>query len=85
MTANEMIPAVGQLVRVRFEDLKITCRVLDVKTAWGRPRLQIEPVGGVGQQWIELARVVGIVQPFEGVEGTGTAAFRRKVAEGDWR
>jgi hypothetical protein len=60
-----MIPAVGQTVQVRFEDLKITAQVVDVKMAWGRPRLLIEPVAGQGQQWIELPRVVGLVSEDE--------------------
>lgn len=57
MTANEMIPAVGVRVDVRFEDLRVTCTVVDVKTSWGKPRLLIEPVSGSGQQWVELGRV----------------------------
>jgi hypothetical protein len=63
MTATQMVPAIGQIVRVRFEDLKVTAKVVDVKTAWGRPRLQIEPVAGEGRQWIELGRVVELVHP----------------------
>lgn len=57
MTANEMIPAVGRKVLVRFEDLEVLCIVRDVKTAWNRPRLRIEPVSGTGSQWVELGRV----------------------------
>ena len=58
MTTNELIPATGAEVLVRFEDLHIACRVLDSKMSYGRPRLQIEPLVGVGAQWIELSRLV---------------------------
>ena len=48
----------GAEVLVRFEDLHIACRVRDSKMAYGRPRLLVEPLAGVGQQWIELSRLV---------------------------
>ena len=62
MTATEMMPAVGETVKVRFEDLQITCKVVDVKMSWGRPRLQIEPLAGEGRQWVELGRVTELVR-----------------------
>lgn len=61
MTATEMIPAVGQQVSVRFEELLIDCVVADVKQSWGKTRLQITPLLGTGTQWIELSRLVGPV------------------------
>jgi hypothetical protein len=57
MTCKDMIPAIGATVAVRFEDLTIACTVSDVKISWGKPRLLIRPVSGVGQQWVELSRV----------------------------
>ena len=57
MTANEMIPAVGMTVSVRFEEIQVICIVRDVKSAYGRARLQVEPIAGAGSQWVELARV----------------------------
>lgn len=58
-TAREMIPALGATVLVRFEQLQILCTVLDVKNAWGKPRLLITPDSrnSTGQQWVELERV----------------------------
>ena len=62
MTAKEMIPAVGAVVVVRVEDvLMVNCKVVDVKTAWGRPRLLVTPVAGSGRQWVDLSRVAGLV------------------------
>jgi hypothetical protein len=57
MTALQMIPAIGQTVAVRFEDLTVTCKVVDVKYAYGRPLLDIEPVAGDGRQWVTVERV----------------------------
>lgn len=58
MTATEMVPAIGTDVQVRFEDLRINCRVVDVKHVYGRPRLLVAPVDGAGEQWVELSRIV---------------------------
>lgn len=57
MTANEMIPAVGHTVLVAFEQLQITGKILDVKTAWGHPRFLVTPSNGTGSQWVEITRV----------------------------
>ena len=56
-TANEMIPAIGQGVTVRFEDLHIHCTVRDVKSSYGRIRLLVSPVSGNGSQWVEPSRI----------------------------
>jgi len=58
VTATQMIPAVGQRVVVRCEDLRVSCVVQDVKTSYGQPRLLVVPVAGVGSQWVELGRVM---------------------------
>jgi hypothetical protein len=58
MTCKDMLPAIGSRVAVRFEDLTIACTISDVKISWAAPRLLITPVSGVGQQWVELSRVV---------------------------
>ena len=57
MTCKEMLPAVGEMVRVKFESLWIECKVHDVKTAWGKARLLVRPVAGQGEQWVELGRL----------------------------
>lgn len=62
MTTRELLPALGEKVSVRFEDLAIECIVLDAKTSWGKPRLQVRPVTGQGRQWIELSRLVAPVK-----------------------
>jgi len=56
-TAREMLPAIGQTVRVGFETLTIDCQVLDVKSAYGKIRLCVAPIAGIGSQWVELSRL----------------------------
>lgn len=57
-TVRQLQPAVGATVQVRFEELLITCTVRDAKSAYGRVRLLVEPHQGIGQQWVELSRLV---------------------------
>ena len=57
-TAKQMQPAIGQIIEVGFESISIHCKVLDVKSAWGKIRLLIKPFSGNGEQWIELSRVI---------------------------
>lgn len=61
MTANEMTPAIGATVVVRFEDIKVTCRVVDAKHVYGKSRIQVSPLSGTGMQWVELSRVTGVI------------------------
>lgn len=56
-TVKQMTPAMGQEINVHVETWVIPMRVTDVKSAWGRIRLEVEPVTGQGRQWIELNRV----------------------------
>jgi hypothetical protein len=58
MTCKDMIPAIGAKVAVRFESLTVVCEVRDVKMSWGKPRLLVVPVSGVGEQWVELSRII---------------------------
>lgn len=59
MTAKQMIPAIGQCISARFEELAVECTVQDVKQSYGRVRLLVAPVSGTGNQWIELQRITG--------------------------
>lgn len=73
MTAREMVPAIGAtvLVSVGVGDIAITCKVVDVKTAWNQVRLLVSPVAGKGEAWVELSRLRRDVAPrgWESVEG----------------
>lgn len=59
-TVNELLPAIGATVMVRFEAVYVPCVVHDAKSSYGRERLKIEPVGGSGTQWVELGRVTRV-------------------------
>lgn len=56
-TCLTMLPAIGAWVQVKFESCWIECEVIDVKSAWGKSRLQVKPIAGEGLQWVELNRV----------------------------
>lgn len=56
-TVQQLIPAIGQDVMVRFESIVVACKVVDAKNSWGKVRVQIVPMSGTGTQWIELERI----------------------------
>lgn len=56
-TVNELLPAIGAVVAVRFEQIEVACQVIDAKSAWGKERILIMPLNGGGTQWVELGRV----------------------------
>ena len=56
-TVRELMPALGEQVAVRFEDMIFDCTVLDAKNSWGKVRILVQPIKGTGQQWIELGRL----------------------------
>ena len=57
-TVRDLTPAIGTTVGVRFESLIIDAVVVDAKNSWGKVRLLVRPAAGVGEQWIELNRLV---------------------------
>lgn len=57
-TCNQMLPSVGQTVTAKFEDLSVSCTVLDVKSSYGRVRMLVSPVSGSGSQWVDAGRLV---------------------------
>jgi hypothetical protein len=65
LTAQEMYPACGHTVMVRFGDIDVECRILDVKQSWGKPRFLVTPMAGQGDQWVELTRMTA----FQNTEG----------------
>ncbi len=56
-TAKQMLPAIGQTVLVRCEQMQVACLVMDVKNSYGQVRLYVIPVAGNTGQWIEMGRV----------------------------
>jgi hypothetical protein len=56
-TAKQLIVAVGQTVNVKVEKWTVPMVVKDAKTAYGVPRILVEPVDGEGAAWVDLGRV----------------------------
>ncbi len=58
MTAAEMARVIGEKCTVRCEGFAIGMKVIDVKQAYGRLRVLVEPLNGTGQQWVDTDRVI---------------------------
>ena len=56
-TANTMRESIGLGVHVQFESILVRCIIRDAKSAYGRIRYQIEPINGLGTQWVEESRI----------------------------
>jgi hypothetical protein len=50
-------PEIGTQVYIAFESVRVLCIVKDSKTAYGRKRIQVQPVNGTGLQWVALDRL----------------------------
>jgi len=62
ITSTRRIPVIGQIVEIKFEDLNIYCKVLDVKidstSTDGSRHYFIEPLCGNHRQWINGSRII---------------------------
>lgn len=56
-TYHDMTPAIGQRVSVTFEQVRVTCQVLNVRTSYGRIDLLVQPESGSGHQWVGISRL----------------------------
>jgi hypothetical protein len=58
MTALEMNDVIGaQVFLEAVPGLQVRCLVTNAKTSYGRQRLQIVPLSGKGQAWVNSERV----------------------------
>jgi hypothetical protein len=57
-TVNELKPAIGATITVRFEQVRVLCLVIDAKSSYGRARFLVNPLGTnpTNTQWVELER-----------------------------
>jgi hypothetical protein len=57
-TVDQLSPAIGAEIIVRFESVRVPCVVLDAKSAYGKARLLVSPVGTSqsNAQWVEVDR-----------------------------
>jgi hypothetical protein len=65
-TAKSMAPAIGNEVRVRFEGVYVDALVVDVKISYGQLRMQITPLLGSGEQWVDSNRILPMAAPAGG-------------------
>lgn len=57
MTTRELSSLLRTQIHVEpIPGLRVLCHVIDAKQEYGHTRLQIEPVAGTGQAWVNLER-----------------------------
>jgi hypothetical protein len=73
-TVNELKPAIGQEVSVRFESVRVLCTVLDAKSAYGRARFLVSPIGTseANSQWVEMDRFAPLSSASEAIQRNRT-------------
>ena len=60
MTTRKLAQLIGRVAEYRTgEDKRLTVlvRIVDVKTAWGKTRVQVTPTAGSGTVWVLLDSV----------------------------
>jgi hypothetical protein len=57
MTVLELALMVGATGVARFGDLSVPVVVSDVRLSFGRTDVLVSPVGGSGNQWVDVTRV----------------------------
>jgi hypothetical protein len=57
MSSNELakLGHVGKLAEVEIAGLVITCRVVDIRRVFGRIEVQVSPVSGRGEKWVDVS------------------------------
>ena len=58
MNMHAAMKNLGGTALLRCEqDLRVPVRLADVKPGWGTFRYLVEPVGGMGEQWVDESRL----------------------------
>ena len=58
MTAAKMATLINRTGQLHDYAWSIAVTILDAKTAYGSIRLCVQPIGGHGQKWVSMERVV---------------------------
>ena len=57
MSYTEMQELINQRVYLPTDGLLVECLVKNVKAAYGRLRVQVIPMSGKGETWVDASRV----------------------------
>jgi hypothetical protein len=68
MTALQMYQAIGRPARLRCDGLLVDVTVMDVKMSYGKARLLVQPIAGVGTVWVEMDRLSILEAKTNGLE-----------------
>lgn len=58
-SASTLGQNVGKTATLHTNELKVSVRIIDAKSAYGALRFLVEPVAGSGQVWVSADRVTG--------------------------
>jgi hypothetical protein len=66
VSVQEAAALVGTERLVKFEQVRVRCRIWDVKQAWGETRVLVTPINGSGEQWVSGGRLLAELQKEQG-------------------
>jgi hypothetical protein len=58
ITYTSMAKLIGKTAKLNIERLLVSVHVMDVKTAFGRIDVLVEPVTGSGEKWVSSEKIV---------------------------
>jgi hypothetical protein len=62
MSYTEMQQLINQHVYLPTDGLLVECVVKDAKQAYGKLRVQVVPISGIGETWVDASRVRPLTQ-----------------------
>jgi hypothetical protein len=57
MSSEDIKKLIGKKGTIILSSLTVEVKVLDVKSAYGRTRFQVEPIAGSGKAWMEKVAI----------------------------
>lgn len=58
MTLTQQVPKLGATALIKRDNLSFEVLIVDIKTAWGKERYQVQPVAGYGLTWVENVKLI---------------------------
>lgn len=57
-TTKELAQLINTIVRLQSEGLSVPVKILDARVSFGKIHVQITPVGGEGNTWVDHDRIL---------------------------
>jgi len=60
--AKQTAAAIGKEALLLSEkSFQIPVKIISLKEAYGRLRLLVSPVGGIGEEWVDVSRIMAVI------------------------